>query len=176
LPPDSSTDSIPTRDWDAIAHDYAASPLTVPDLCALHHISRAGLYNRANRDGWVKRSVLRRATPLQLTPPHRLRGKRRLARRMMTALGHKMTEFETRMAHAAASAAQPSAADSERDARTLGTLVRLFDKLKGIGTMASAKTGAARSSRTAGKDIHDADRFRNDLARRLERLRDSIGG
>ena len=95
---------------------------------------------------------------------------------MMTALDRKMAQFETRMTLAAADSAPTTAADSERDARTLNTLVRLFDKLKGFGAKATPGKGVAAANRTAGKDIHDADRFRNDLARRLESLRDSIGG
>jgi hypothetical protein len=175
LPP---ANSASTRDWDAIAHDYAASALTVPDICALHNVSRADLYNRANLDGWIKRSAARRAaiaTTVHRLPPSRpVKGGAALARRMLTALDHKMTEFETRMtAQAAAGSSATTAADSERDARTLNTLVRLFDKLKGFGAKASASKAG---SRTAGKDSHDADRFRNDLARRLENLRDTIGG
>ena len=165
MPPDSPANSASTRDWDAIAHDYAASTLTVSEICALHSVSRSVLYNRALLDGWIRRSARRPA-----------KGKADLARRLLTALDHKMTDFETRMTQAAAGALPATAADSERDARTLGTLVRLFDRLKGFGAKAAASAGAAAGSRTAGKDIHDADRFRNDLARRLESLRDSIGG
>ena len=87
-----------------------------------------------------------------------------------------MTDFETRMTQAATGAVPTTAADSERDARTLNTLVRLFDKLKGFGAKATARSGGATKGRSAGKDIHDADRFRNDLAQRLERLRNGIGG
>jgi hypothetical protein len=172
LPPARSANSADPRDWDAIAHDYAASALTVPEICALYAVSPAVLYNRANRDGWSKRSAARRAAtrhrPLRPYP------EADLARRLLTALDHKMTEFETRMTQAAAAPA--TAADSERDVRTLNTLVRLFDRLKGFGAKAVASAGGPAASPTAGKDSHDADRFRNDLARRLESLRHGIGG
>jgi hypothetical protein len=205
--PDSSANSVAERDWDAIAHDYAASAQTVPEICALHSVSPAALYERAKLDGWIKRSVARRATangassvtiesgrgsnslssPILATQtgvhpagkrssprPSPPTSKAALVRRMLTALDRKMTAFETRMTLAGTVPA--TAADSERDARTLNTLVRLFDKLKGFRTKAATSAGAAAKSRAGGKDIHDADRFRNDLARRLERLRDSIGG
>lgn len=174
LPPSSSANSADRRDWDAIAHDYAESALTVPDLCALHSVSSSGLYHRANLDGWIKRSAARRAAAHRPPPPQRDEGEADLARRLLTALDHKMREFEIRMTQAAA--APVTAADSERDARTLNTLVRLFDRLKGFGAKAAAGAGAHAASRTAGKDSHDADSFRHDLARRLERLRDGIGG
>jgi hypothetical protein len=178
LPPDSSANSAPSPDWDAIAHDYAESDLTVSEICALYSISCSVLYDRAGLDGWVKRSAARRtARDRRPSPPPSGAKATDLARRMLTALDHKMTEFETRMTQAAAGAAPITAADSERDARTLNTLVRLFDKLKGFGTKAPSSARApAPGSRASGKDIHDADRYRNDLARRLERLRDGIGG
>ena len=175
LPPDSPANSPAARDWAAIAHDYAATALTVPEICALRSVSETALYNRARRDGWIKRSAARRAVPAHRPATPADNGEADLARRLLTALDQKMTEFETRMFHAAASA-PATAADSERDARTLGTLVRLFDKLKGFGAKAAAGVGSMPGNRTAGKDTHDADRFRNDLARRLESLRDSIGG
>ena len=176
MPPDSPANSASTRDWDAIAHDYAASTLTVSEICALHSVSRAVLYNRAMLDGWIKRSA-RRASAVHRPPPrHLAKGEADLAGRLLTALDHKMTDFETRMTQAAAGALPATAADSERDARTLGTLVRLFDKLKGFGAKPAAGAGATPGSPPAEKDIHDADRFRNYLARRLEGLRDSIGG
>jgi hypothetical protein len=174
LPPASSANSAARRDWDAIAHDYAESALTVPELCALHSVSSSGLYHRAKLDGWIKRSAARRAATAHRPPlPRHVEGEADLARRLLTALDHKMREFETRMTQAAAPV---TAADNERDARTLNTLVRLFDKLKGFGAKAVAGAGAPAASRTAGKDSHDADSFRHDLARRLERLRDGLGG
>jgi hypothetical protein len=175
LPPASSANSADRPDWAAIAHDYAESTLTVPELCALHSVSSSGLYHRANLDGWTKRSAARRAAAAHRPPPPRHpQGEADLARRLLTALDHKMRAFETRMTQAAA--APITAADSERDARTLNTLVRLFDKLKGFGAKAVAGAGAPAANRPAGKDIYDADSFRHDLARRLERLRDGIGG
>ena len=175
LPPDSSANSAPSPDWDAIAHAYAAKVLTVKALSALHGVRLSDLYNHAKRDHWLMRRPAT-ARPRPPSSPRRPKGEAALLRRLMTALDRKMTDFETRMTLAAADSAPTTAADSERDARTLNTLVRLFDKLKGFGAKAAASAGVKAGSRTDGKDIHDADRFRNDLARRLERLRDGIGG
>ena len=174
MPPDSPANPAAERDWDSIAEDYAASALTVPEICALYSISCSVLYDYAALHGWTKRSAVRDAAAIH-RPPSR-RPKALLARRLLTALDHKMTEFETRMTQIAAGSLPATAADSERDARTLNTLVRLFDKLKGLGGKAAGGAGAPAKRRATGKDSHDADRFRNDLARRLESLRDSIGG
>jgi len=163
LPPD--TPSPGPHNWAAIAHDYAENALTVTELCALHSLPLSALYQRIKVEGWVKRSTLSSVGAAA-------RGD--LAQRMLLALDHKMTRFETRMRRAAP--ANATAADSERDARTLGTLVRLFDKLKGFGAKTAPSRGGPAAGSSAGKDFHDADSLRHDLARRLEGLRDGIGG
>jgi hypothetical protein len=167
LPPDIPDDAA-GRDWEAVAHDYAAGALSVAAICAAHSLTRATLYHRAKIDGWP----LRR--------PGRRRSRADLAKRLLGALELKMTRFENRMADSAASA---TAADSERDARTLNTLVRLFEKLKGLG-LGEAATRRARPAKSAPapaedssvKDAHDADALRGELARRLEKLRGQLGG
>ncbi|MEJ2118421.1 MAG: hypothetical protein P8Y36_11245 [Alphaproteobacteria bacterium] len=187
----------PPRDWDAIARDYAAGALTVTEICTLHGVSSSTLYSRANKSRWKKRK--RSATPKAApnaaasengaskasakSTPRKRRSKQPpdLTQRLLIALDQKMTEFETRMAEGASL----SAADSERDARTLNTLVRLFDKLKSFGekpgaakksaTPMTSGTPAAAASASAqpsasGNDAHDADRLRHELAQRLARL------
>ncbi len=133
MPPDSSANPARSRDWDAIAHDYAASALTVQEISALHSVKLSVLYDRAKRDGWIMRSPASARRSLSPPCPN---GEVALQRRLMTALDRKMTEFETRMTQAATGAAPMTAADGERDTRTLNTLVRLFDKLKGFGRKA----------------------------------------
>ncbi len=97
-----------------------------------------------------------------------------MAERLLIALDQKMTEFENRMAQGGIT----TAADSERDARTLNTLVRLFEKLKGFGSKAEAEsktaTAPAQTSTSAGKNAHDTDTLRHDLAERLEKLREGL--
>jgi hypothetical protein len=89
----------------------------------------------------------------------------------MRALDRKMTAFENRLAESDA-----SPADSERDARTLNTLVRLFDKLKSLDEKALRRLPAATVSTPAAKEAIDADSIRHSLAQRLERLRSGHGG
>ncbi len=157
------------RDWAVIAHDYASGALTVAEICTLHGVSASMLYRRAAQEGWQMRHKPASAT----------RGREdgnRMAARLLFALDQKMTEFENRMAQGGVA----TAADSERDARTLNTLVRLFEKLKGFGGKGEtdAKTAAApaHTSTSAGEHAHDADRLRNDLAQRLEKLREGLRG
>lgn len=157
------------RGWAAIARDYAAGALTVAEICTLHNVSASALYRRAAQEGWK----MRRETGTASSGRTQGAG---LADRLLIALDQKMTEFENRMTQGGGA----TAADSERDARTLNTLVRLFDKLKGFGTKGEADGKAAASlphaATAAGKDAHDADRLRHDLAQRLEKLREGLRG
>lgn len=82
-----------------------------------------------------------------------------------------MTAFENRLAEGDA-----SAADSERDARTLNTLVRLFDKLKSLDEKAVRRSPVATAATPAAKDAIDADRLRCELAQRLAKLHAGHGG
>lgn len=170
-----SPSSLPNTtgaDWVAVARDYAAGTLTVSEICALHAVSRSVFYRWRQREG----VATRRTEP---KPLKRCIGRNVLAKRLLAALDQKMTEYETRLAEGVPT----SAADSERDARTLNTLVRLFDKLRDFDAKAatvpakpspaSAAHAQAANSETSS---HDADRLRHDLAQRLEKLRSGLGG
>jgi len=180
-------------DWAVIARDYAASALTVSEICALHGIHRNILYRHVRSESWEKRafrkhccnslsvaadaptpdqSMIAANKPLTSRP---IKRPRNLARRLLTALDKKMTEFENRLAEGGPF----SAADSERDARTLNTLARLFDKLKDVGRKTrstKAATLTSSDSNATGTQTHDADRLRHDLAQRLEKLRCGLDG
>lgn len=170
-----------TRDWAAVARDYAGAALTVSEICALHDVTPSALYHRAKRGAWKKRTDSVRAAKASAARRRGVERQPDLAQRLLLALDQKMTEFENRMAEGNAT----SAADSERDARTLNTLVRLFDRLKGFGdknagaknTFAPEASAVATSvpSSSVWNDAHDADRLRHDLAQRLEKLRNEQG-
>jgi hypothetical protein len=95
-----------------------------------------------------------------------------LAKRLLTALDDQMTQLENRRSADPAN----TAADSDRDARTLTSLVRLFDKLKSLGQKTAAPKRAAAAATAQGKAAHDADRLRHALAERLEKLRVGLEG
>ena len=89
--------------------------------------------------------------------------------RLYRALDQKMGEIEDRIAMAPQSEADgKSAADSERDARTLTALARLLEKLSDLEGNGNKRTGKSGEG-VAEKEI-DADRLRRDLADRLERM------
>jgi hypothetical protein len=153
---------------DAIERDYTGDELSVEAICLAHGISMGQLYRHVSEQGWPMRQIRRRA--VKVPRP------RDLTSRMAIALDQKMAEFETRLT---VSRRDATAADSERDARTLSTLLRLFERLSKLRNQAAtrSKTAAGSSSRAAQmKDTDAPDPFRGELARRLERLRGQIGG
>lgn len=158
--PHPTHDKYAGRDWAAVARDYAAKALTVDEISALYVISRTSLYNRARREGWRTRVAM-----VDGPKPRRLR-RQDFGQRLINALGRKIADFEDRRAEGEA-----SAADAERDARTLNTLVRLHDRLQGAAGKSAGPAPSAIAAAPAAKDTHDPDGLRRELARRLDTLR-----
>ena len=159
--------------WDAIERDYRDKTLPLAELCLAHGITRHALYELVRKRGWPFRS------PTRARPP----SPEALARRLVDALDQKMRQFEQRLRETADSGS--NAADSERDARTLGALVRLFEKLTelhGAGAKPATSRSKARKELSKAepasttKETHDQERLRGELARRLDHLRGQIGG
>ncbi len=89
--------------------------------------------------------------------------------RLYAALDQKMQEIETRIERTSlVEGEEMSAADCERDARTLTTLAKLYEK---ICELEGAPGGRDDKAGIKWKDQEiDADRFRLQIAARLERM------
>jgi hypothetical protein len=157
------TTHIDAARWEAIARDYAANALTITDICALHSVSRSAVHRRALKEGWINRAVMADG------PARRRTRQRDLGQRLLDMLDRKMTQIENRAAPTGGAA--PTAADAERDARTLNTLVRLFDKLTTLRQKTEAASKQATPAGPAERGDDGADGLRNALAQRLEKLR-----
>jgi len=151
--------------WAAVAADYAAGELTVAQICTRYGITQKALYARAREQGWPLRSGRDRATG-RARKSQRGSGAARkaLIARLYEALERKMSDFESRQANGA-----QTAADHERDTRTLNTMVRLFERLSALDEKAGAAAADDRSLNA------DARALREDLARRLDRLQAEHG-
>jgi hypothetical protein len=68
------------------------------------------------------------------------------------------------------SEADVPAVDRERDARTVGTLVRSLDKVTEIAADLDRITGGKPKSADADELFAEADRFRRELAERLSKF------
>ncbi len=173
------------RDWEGIKHDFIQSGWSVARISERHAVPPSTIRNRAKKYGWVKLVATKPLPtgPARLTPevplPKRAsverKRRRSMVRRLLEALDKKMTQLEVRMGSEPSGGEPQSAADAERDARTLAGLARLYAKLVELDEQAQAKAKGTKQGAGAAKPEapDDADRFRRDLALRLQRLNQS---
>jgi hypothetical protein len=166
-------------DWAGAEHDFVHGDLSLDRIARRRGMSRTAIVLRAKKKGWVR---LVGTKPLKPGPKPRPPGalmpkpaaqlRRDMVRRLLEALDKRLTLLETRMApDAELGEAMQSAADAERDARTLSGLARLYAKLVELDDAARADTkGKPERSVTKPEATDDADRLRHDLALRLQRL------
>ena len=94
-----------------------------------------------------------------------------MVRRLLEALDNRLRLLEKRMApDGGFGETGQSAADAERDARTLSGLARLYAKLVELDDAARAGAIGRTEGRSRPETSDDADRLRRDLALRLQRL------
>jgi hypothetical protein len=166
-------------DWDKIKHAYIHGDWSLDRIADAYGSSASTITARAKKHGWVR---LVGTKPLPCGRRARLPGaprpkranvdqlrRRTIIRRLLEVLDGKLTELETRMEEAQATGAPHSAADGERDARSLTALARLYAKLVELDDAAKQATGQGSETETR-RTGDDADRLRRDLALRLQRL------
>jgi len=154
--------------WGAVSEAYARGDLTVAEICTRYGITQHALYSRARKQGWPPRRRRGPARPPVNTPCSSGGSAREaLIARLYNALERKMSEFEARQSQGA-----QTAAEHERETRTLNTMVRLFERLGELKEKAQANNAVSRDD---GDISADARSLRQDLARRLERLRTEHG-
>lgn len=155
--------------WAAVAADYVAGEWTVAQICTRYGISQKALYEQVKKQGWPLRSAGEQSSADVRKQRRGAKTTRKaLIARLYRALEQKMSEFESRLDDET-----PEAADHERDTRTLNTMVRLFERLSALEEKGRAGKAAAQDDR--GGVNADARALREDLARRLERLRTEHG-
>ncbi len=167
-------------DWDAIKHAVIHGDWSIRRIAEERGVGETTIRSRMLREGWVRLvgtkplpSGLRAGAPgvprKKRAKPKRLR-RRQMVQRLLQVLDAKLREIEERMAITDTETASPqSAADAERDARSLNALARLYAKLVELDD-AARQGGQGRKQESAKETSQDADRLRQDLALRLERL------
>ncbi len=169
-------------DWEAIKCAVIHSDWSLGRIAEEHGAGETTIRSRMQRDGWVRLVGTKPVKPGRRvrTPgaarekratPKKLR-KRKMIERLFQVLDAKMRELEERMAARDQDLSVPqSAADAERDARSLNALARLYAKLVELDEAAKQSgAGEGRETRGAKGRDEDADRLRQDLALRLKRL------
>jgi hypothetical protein len=160
-------------DWAAIEHAHIHGDMSLRRISDAFGSSERTISDRAKKGGWI-RLVGTKALPRGRRP--RLPGAPRtpratakqvrrhaLALRLFKVIDAKLQEIETRMQQAEASAAPLSAADTERDVRSVTSLTGVYTKLVELDKQAGSETQGAVGS-------EDAEHLRRELALRLERL------
>ncbi len=172
--------SVDDETWAEIRRLYLADDMTVSAIAKQFGISQGRIYARAKEHDWPRRSM-RGRKPVSNRRTKRSGGtthfrqptgddatyvvQTAVVRRLYGAIDAKLKRLEARMAKGA----ELSAADSERETRELGTMIRSFERV----TEFAADIDKARTVST-GRDkpvtAADAEQMREEIAQRLERL------
>ena len=177
-------------DWDAVRQDFLHSGLSQLRIATMHGTTDTTLRRHIRADGWVRIvPVVPGATeplaPRSLgTPGHGTQNddkldaprrtaavpagtrRKRMVARLFAVLDAKIAEHEARMSDTDENRAPLSAAEAERDARSLTALAQLYAKLVELD-----EPNGTPEDKQDVKDSDDTDRLRRDLASRLARLK-----
>lgn len=147
---------------------------SVKQICERFNITQQQLYKQARDKEWPLRSQQKQAPAKShkhnvhanvehLNIKHR---RKEMIARLYDVLDQKLNIIEERLV-------MPNdieGAENERQARTLASLIRLFDKLVEIEADEANSQKNNKSQQEVAEDIDDTERLREDLAKRLTRL------
>ncbi len=164
--------SVAETNWAEIRRAYEAGPEAVTHLAERFSVPAGRIYRRAKKERWRRPA----ARPLQDSgaagrPPEGLTESRRnrpvnkqmMIARLYKAIDQKLKKLEARMG----SDRDISAADSERETRELGVMIRSFEKITEFATEIENRRQSSAPGRVSAAD---AERMRAEIAERLERL------
>lgn len=184
--------SPPRVDWREIRRLYVDSSDPVAAIARRFGLAPRRIYDHARKDGWPRRGVRGKPSPtasiadvieqptlsaLAAAPPSALSQRRALVRRLYRAIDTKLKVMELRMEKELSSSTKtvPSSADHERDTRAIATLIKTLESVTeleiGLDRPADGSPGAASVVAPDERALADeAERFRRELAERLQRL------
>ncbi|MBU1212970.1 MAG: hypothetical protein KJ587_17120 [Alphaproteobacteria bacterium] len=166
--------------WADIRCAYEKGEETVSQIAARLAVSAGAIYRRARRDGWARRSQQQRnhrtkaatAKPCrtQTTTGDATRRPRQdaasapgLITRLYNAMDAKLKRLEARMD----SHEELTAAESERETRELGSMIRSFEKVTAFAAVLEEREKPSKRKHVAAGD---AERMREEITQRLGRL------
>lgn len=165
-------------DWEAIEHDFIHGDWSIRRIAEKHGVSSTTVGKRAKTEGWVRLVGTRRLRTgprprrpgVPMPKPRSLAARRRaqMLRRLFGVLDARLTEIENRLAQA--DPAETSAAEVEREMRSVNALARIYAKLVELDDADRESETKKGSETPAATRSDDADQLRRDLALRLERL------
>ncbi|MCV0370815.1 hypothetical protein [Filomicrobium sp.] len=166
---------IADANWAEIRRAYEAGLETVAALATRCAVSADRIYRRARKEGWTRRSSRRvkqakgkRAAGKVCGAKPRGRDDRKIShvamiQRLYRAIDENLKRLEARMG----SGREVSAAESARETRELGVMIRSFEKVTAFATDIERSRKPAAPERISSAD---AERMREEIAKRLERL------
>ena len=171
------------HDWEGIKQAYVHGDWSLKRIGDANGVSAYKVRARAKKDGWKRlvgtKTLCRGRKPRAASTARKrpavadeLR-RRDMLCRLLDALDKRLTQLEARMASDAEAGGEPqTAADAERDARTLSGLARLYAKLVELdgGAHRGGGEGKEQEGALRQETADDAEFFRRDLALRLQRL------
>ena len=176
--------------WASIRRAHEDTTERATDFCRRHGVSTSAYYRRRRRECWPSRPNSAARSSQSLQTPQLLEEqnasdeplrptRKRLAKRLYAAIDQELQQLET----GACSADPMSVADVERRTRTLMNMIRGLEKVleleadkqkqKNQRAKRKGASGRGSSSRTANDGqtpSDDAERMRQEIAERLERL------
>lgn len=165
--------SVADANWAEIRRAYEAGLETVTALATRCAVSEDRIYRRARKEGWTRRSSRQSkgklAASVRSKPQRRgAHGTNRAAmiERLYRAIDDNLKRLEARMG----SGREISAAESERETRELGAMIRSFEKVTAFATDIENRRKPAAPERIS---TADAERMREEIAKRLERLNEA---
>ncbi|MHA1523005.1 MAG: hypothetical protein ACTSY1_01215 [Alphaproteobacteria bacterium] len=165
-------------DWVAVEAGYRDGALTVGEVCRRHGVSQRALYRRARKYAWpLRRGEAETGPPAPCKSPgatsHKPTSRQLLISRLFKTLETQMQSIEHRL-NGQSGAVASSAADRERDARTLSALVRTMEKLCELESAAGPELQVAKA---AQKNVEkDPARFERDIEDLRQALARRIAG
>lgn len=139
-------------DWDKIKHAYVHGDMSLDRIADAFGSSETTISDRAKKGGWVRlvgtkplprgRRPRPPGTPRPKQPTADQLRRRQMVRRLFEVLDGKMRQLEDRMANAEGGS-PPSAADTERDARSerAGATLRQAGRARRGGEAVSEQRG-----------------------------------
>jgi hypothetical protein len=165
----------PVQDWSGLEYLCRETTLSLREISRVTLVPLSTLQGRSSRHGW--RSIAGAPVPARLprAAPSTRTARRTLVRRFYKAIDTKLRQMELRMAtEIARGEEKSSAADHERDARTIGGLINQLGKIAELESDLDQLAGS-RDDASAARLAEEADGYRRALAERLERLIKSAG-
>lgn len=157
--------------WQAIEKDYKDLSLSIKEVCQRHNIKRSELYKHAREEAWQLRSKKKKANQqkVQKLQEKNSRSQEQIieAQQPVTTLEDALEFITMDLMQRIKMRSQECDADHDKDARTLSSLVRTYEKLQEIKTDTHI-SNKSKALKKKGEQTNFPDQKINEDAKRRE--------